>query len=314
MPSVLALPDNQQFTTLPDETILAADLRHGIPHVHACGGNARCSTCRVVVLEGLEHLTPRNEKETALATRLNLPESVRLACQTTVTEGTVRFRRPVIDELDVQLTWQELEQAGQQLGEEKRLAILFSDIENYTGFTEAMPAYDVIHVLNRYFELMGEVVRAHRGYISDFIGDGLMVVFGLENEATAATDAVAAAQAMLQAMERMNPYLRNMYGCSFRIRIGVHYGDVVVGHLGGAGLRKLATIGDAVNVAARIEAANKECGTNLLVSQAVVDEIGDTLAVRQGFLTPLKGKTGLHRLYEVDFSTEQVEPALVNGS
>jgi adenylate cyclase len=300
MPTLLALPDNRQFETLPGETILAADLRQGIAHVHACGGLARCSTCRVLVLDGLEHLTPRNELEQALASRINLPETVRLACQTTVTEGCVRFRRPVIDELDVQLTRQELERADQQLGEEKRLAILFSDIEDYTVFTESLPAYDVIHVLNRYFELMSEVVRAHRGRISDFIGDGLMVVFGLEDEATAAADAVAAARAMLQAMERLNPYLRNMYGCGFRIRIGVHYGDVVVGHLGGGDLRKLATIGDAVNVAARIEAANKECGTTLLVSQAVVDNLGDALPIRQGFLRPLKGKKGLHRLYEVD--------------
>jgi adenylate cyclase len=300
MPTLLALPDNRQFETLPGESILAADLRQGIAHVHACGGLARCSTCRVLVLDGLEHLTPRNELEQALASRINLPETVRLACQTTVTEGSVRFRRPVIDELDVQLTRQELERADQQLGEEKRLAILFSDIEDYTVFTESLPAYDVIHVLNRYFELMSEVVRAHRGRISDFIGDGLMVVFGLEDEATAAADAVAAARAMLQAMDRLNPYLRNMYGCGFRIRIGVHYGDVVVGHLGGGELRKLATIGDAVNVAARIEAANKDCGTTLLVSQAVVDNLGDALPIRQGFLRPLKGKKGLHRLYEVD--------------
>ena len=302
MPSILALPDNRQFEILPGETILAADLRQGIAHVHACGGNARCSTCRVVVLEGLEHLTPRNEQEQALATRINLPETVRLACQTTVADGSVRFRRPVIDELDIQLTQQALRHADQRLGEEKRLAILFSDIEDYTVFAEALPAYDVIHVLNRFFELMSEVVRAHRGRIIDYIGDGLMVVFGLESETTAAADAVAAARAMLQAIERKNPYLRNMYGYSFRVRIGIHYGEVVVGHLGGAELRKLAVIGDTVNVAARIEAANKDCGTTLLVSQAVVDELGDALPVRQGFLAPLKGKKGLHRLYEVDLN------------
>jgi adenylate cyclase len=299
MPSLVVLPDNQQFDSLPGETILAADLRHGIPHVHACGGLAHCSTCRVQVLDGLEYLPPRNDLEQALAQRLHLPGNMRLACQTTITEGAVRFRRPVIDELDVQLARQEMEHAGQQLGVEKRLAVLFSDIEDYTVFAETLPAYDVIHVLNRYFELMSEVVRAHRGRISDFIGDGLMVVFGMEDEATAAADAVAAARAMLLAVDRLNPYLRSMYGCGFRIRIGVHYGDVVVGHIGGPDMRKLATIGDTVNVAARIEAANKECGTSLLVSQAVVDALGDSLVVRQGFLAPLKGKKGMQRLYEV---------------
>jgi adenylate cyclase len=90
-----------------------------------------------------------------------------------------------------------------------------------------------------------------------------------------------------------------MYGRRFRIRIGIHYGDVVVGHIGGPAMRKLATIGDTVNVAARIEAANKTFGTTVLVSQVVVDELGACQLVRRGFLAPLKGKQGLHRLYEV---------------
>ncbi|SET70634.1 adenylate/guanylate cyclase domain-containing protein [Hymenobacter actinosclerus] len=299
MPRLLVLPDNQQFDSRPGETILAADLRHGVAHVHACGGQARCSTCRVQVLDGLEHLPPRNAPEQALAQRLRLPDNIRLACQTSATAGPVRFRRPVIDELDVRLTRQELAHPDQQLGEEKRLAVLFSDIEDYTVFAETLPAYDIIHVLNRYFELMSGVVRDHQGRVSDFIGDGLMAVFGMDDEATAAADAVAAGRAMLLAVEHLNPYLRTMYGCGFRVRIGIHYGDVVVGHIGGPDTRKLATIGDPVNVAARIEAANKELGTSLLVSQAVVDALGDSLTVRRGFLAPLKGKKGMHRLYEV---------------
>ena len=116
MPRLIALPDNQQFDSLPGETILAADLRQGIAHVHACGGMGRCSTCRVQVLEGLAHLPPRNAAEQALARRLRLPDNIRLACQTSATAGPVRFRRPVIDELDVQLTRQQLEHEGQQLG------------------------------------------------------------------------------------------------------------------------------------------------------------------------------------------------------
>jgi adenylate cyclase len=300
MAFLFALPDNKHFEMLPGETILAANLRHGIPHVHACGGQARCSTCRVLVLAGGEHLPPRTSLEQELAARLHLPDTMRLACQTTVNTGLVRFRRPVLDELDVDLTTQDLNQPDQQLGAEKHLAVLFSDIEDYTSFAEAVPPYDVIHVLRRYFELMSGVVHTHRGCVSDYIGDGLMAVFGLASPETAAADAVAAGRAMLRAVERLNPYFRTMYGRGLRIRLGVHYGEVVVGHIGGPALRKLATIGDAVNVASRIEAANKDWGTSFLVSQAVVDEVGDALLVRQGFLTPLKGKRGLHRLYEVD--------------
>jgi adenylate cyclase len=65
------LPDDLVVETEDVETILQASLRCGIPHTHVCGGNARCSTCRVLILEGLEHCDPRNEKEQAMADRLH---------------------------------------------------------------------------------------------------------------------------------------------------------------------------------------------------------------------------------------------------
>lgn len=299
MAQLYALPDHRTLTIAPGETILAATLRQGVAHVHACGGQARCSTCRVQVLEGLAYCSPRNAREQALSAHLHLPEPVRLACQTTVTGGEVRFSRPVLDQLDVNLAVQDLQLPDQQLGELRQVAVLFSDIEDYTVLADSLPPYDVVHVLNRYFGVMSEVVAAHNGHISDFIGDGLMVVFGLSHPNSAVPDALAAGHAMLRAVAQLNPYLEQMYGRSFHVRIGLHYGEAVVGHIGGNGFRKLATIGDTVNVAARIESANKEYGTYFLVSEAVVAAAGPALAVRQGFLAPLKGKKGLHRLYEV---------------
>ncbi|WP_210515949.1 adenylate/guanylate cyclase domain-containing protein [Hymenobacter terricola] len=298
------LPDNRDVPIGPEETILTATLRQHIPHVHACGGKGQCSTCRVQVLAGLEYCSPRNPCEQALADRIHLPPAVRLACQTTTTHN-LRIRRPILDNLDIELTRHELEHPDQQLGTEKRVAVLFSDIEDYTSFADELPAYDVIHVLNRYFDVMGEVVRAHHGYISDFIGDGLMVVFGLEHPETAVTDALAAGHAMMRQVTTLNAYLQQMYNRDFHVRIGLHYGPAVVGHIGGRGFRKLATIGDTVNVAARIESANKVFGTYFLVSEAVVEAAGPALSVRQGFLAPLKGKKGLHRLFEV---TPEVPP------
>jgi adenylate cyclase len=103
----------------------------------------------------------------------------------------------------------------------------------------------------------------------------------------------------MQRVALLNAYLQQMYCREFHVRIGLHYGPAVVGHIGGHGFRKLATIGDTVNVAARIESANKGLGTYFLVSEAVVEATGGTLEVRQGFLMPLKGKKGLHRLFEV---------------
>src|SRR5436190_18476813 len=84
------------------ETILRASLRAGIPHAHACGGQARCSTCRVQIVDGLDHCAPRTDKETALAGRLRFAPEVRLACQTTVS-GDVKVRRLALDQTDVAL-------------------------------------------------------------------------------------------------------------------------------------------------------------------------------------------------------------------
>ncbi|MET4076512.1 adenylate/guanylate cyclase domain-containing protein [Hymenobacter sp. UYCo722] len=292
------LPDNRNLAIAADETILAATLRQGVPHAHACGGHAQCSTCRVHVLDGLAHCSPRTAGEQALADRLRLPAAVRLACQTTST-GPLRLRRPILDALDVELTRHTLSHPDHQEGTQQQVAVLFSDIEDYTAFADAVPAYDVIHVLNRYFETMGEVVRTHNGHVSDYIGDGLMAVFGLAQPTTAVADALAAGQAMLRQVAPLNTYLQHMYDRTFRVRLGLHYGPAVVGHIGGGGLRKLATIGDTVNVAARIESANKEFGTYFLVSQAVVDAAGPSLVTGQEFRARLKGKKSEYHLYEV---------------
>src|SRR5574341_87284 len=122
------LPDEREVETSEAETILQASLRAGIPHAHACGGKARCSTCRVLILEGLEHCNPRNAKEKKLAERLHFGSEIRLACQTRIT-GEVKLRRPVLDEIDVELTSQiKAGAAPSSVGEEKKIAILFADI------------------------------------------------------------------------------------------------------------------------------------------------------------------------------------------
>jgi adenylate cyclase len=300
MSRLYSLPDEREVETQASESILQASLRAGIPHAHACGGKARCSTCRVLILEGLEHCNPRNAKEKKLAERLRFGPEIRLACQTRIT-GNVKLRRPVLDEIDVELTSQINPGAAPgSAGEEKQIAILFADISGYTSFCEALPPYDVIHVLSRYFHLIGKVITSHGGYISDYIGDGVMALFGLENPAEAALRAVKAGVEMLTTVETLNPYLETMYKKSFHIRIGVHYGEVVVGTIGVANLRKIAAIGDAVNFASRIEVANKEMGTKFLISDDPYQQVRDHVRVNRCCThVTLRGKSGEYVLYEV---------------
>lgn len=299
MPLINYRPDNREVEAAPGESILEAALRADIPHAHACAGKARCSTCRVVVVDGADNCAARTEAEATLASRLHFADNIRLACQTRVT-GDVTVRRPVLDAVDIAVTSQLGKDAlPDHVGEEKRIAILFADISGYTSFVESLPAYDVVHALNRYFYLMHGVVAENGGHVSDYIGDGLLAFFGVEDGSRAALDAVTAGLEMFGAVERLNAYLEPMYGRSFRIRIGVHYGEVVVGTIGIGDIRKLAAFGDAVNYASRVETANKAADTAFLISDAALDQVRGRVQIGRSITTTLRGKAGEHTLHEV---------------
>jgi adenylate cyclase len=279
--------------------ILHASLQNGIPHTHVCGGNARCSTCRVLILDGLENLCPRNEKEQKMALRRNFSSNVRLACQTTL-RGDVVLRRLVLDEEDRLLVDQEVANAApRSVGEERLLAILFSDIRDFTAFSEAHLPYDVIHALNRYFSRVGAIIHQCHGQIDNFMGDGIMALFGVDDLANATLNAVQAGLEMLRAVEDMQPYFESTFKTHIRIGVGVHYGEAVLGAIGAGDRRRLTAIGDAVNVASRVESANKDAGTSFLISQRAYQQVSDHVITGRSVELPLKGKTGMFLLREV---------------
>lgn len=298
-PAIEYLPDGMHLSTTSDLTILQTSLRAGIAHTHVCGGNARCSTCRVVVLEGLAHCRPRNEREQAMAERLGFSENIRLACQTRVT-GRVKIRRLVLDEEDIALTSQ-LQQNSRpgKVGEEKSLAILFIDIRDFTNFARTLPAYDVVHALNRFYQRMGRVVQRNLGQINNYLGDGMLVLFDDPDPKTAAIAAVRTGLEMVTELGQMRPYFRRTYGSSLDIGVGIHWGEAVVGNLGSAGEKRSLVIGDAINIASRIEAANKQVGTRILISEHVFSLARDHIRTGGRFSVPIKGVPGEQTLYEV---------------
>ncbi len=149
----------------PCKSLLELCLAHRIPLTHACGGMARCSTCRVVVLHGSEHCTARNAAEQDLANRLGFDTHVRLACQTHIS-GPAQVRRLVLDERDENFA-SSTGSSGKiaALGEEVVAAILFCDIRGFTAFSRRVMPYDAIHTLTRVESLsmlppLGSVLRA----------------------------------------------------------------------------------------------------------------------------------------------------------
>ena len=301
-------PDQRCVTVAPDETLLAASLRAGIPHACVCGGKARCSTCRVMVVDGLDVCTPRSAAEALMAVRLNFVPAIRLACQTRIT-GDVRVRRLVLDEQDVAISSQFAAAPENRpkpptpdihaTGEERQLAVLFADIRGFTTFAERQLPYDVVHALNRYFCEMGREIRACGGSINHYAGDGLMALFPGDDLADASWRAVSAGLAMLGAVARLQPYFRDNYATGLEIGIGVHCGAAVWGTIGDGTTATTTVIGDTVNVASRIEAATKALGVDLLVSAELFGQLAERLEVRRHDGIVLPGKQGRHTLYEV---------------
>lgn len=318
MATITCVPDGKTVHLEPSETILQADLRANIPHAHACGGKAKCSTCRIAILKGLENCSPRNELEQAIASRLGFASEVRLACQTRP-QGDVTFRRLVLDETDRAIASQLLKKRAGPIGESKPIAVLFSDIRGFTALAQTLSPYDVMFALNRHFHELGEIVESNGGYIDNFIGDAFMALFGVDGDKHAPFRSVKTAVEMLQANDRMGPSMEATYGHAFPIGIGVHYGEAVIGTLGSSNREKLTAIGDTVNVASRIEAANKEAGTRLLISGELYELVKDDVIMEDFIRVKLRGTQDRVSLYEIsgiqpaalarDLSLKSVDPS-----
>jgi class 3 adenylate cyclase/nitrite reductase/ring-hydroxylating ferredoxin subunit len=297
------------FDVAAGETLLEAALRSGIPLTHACGGRAKCSTCRVWVLDGLDDASPRSEVEQILADKLSFSDEMRLACQLRP-EGELRVRRLVLDETDLVMSNQLDRSAATRTGDAKNVTIFFSDIADFTSLSESLSPYDVMYLLNRYFAQAGEIIEQNDGYIDKFVGDGLMAIFGVDDQPNAPLRAVNAALQSLAAVDRMKPFFASMYDIDFDVRIGLHYGEAVIGSLGSIGHERLTAIGDVVNVASRVEAANKDAGTRLLISDALHDEVADKVEVADFIRTRLRGTSERITLHEIARLKPEVEAEL----
>ena len=171
------IPDQEKFNVelinerklevTPGETLLEASLKAGIDHLHACGGQAKCSTCRILVQKGEEFLTPPTEAEKALAARQKFPPEIRLACQVKVKGGPIRVHRLVRDKLDLDLMCcQEAVSSAKSLGCEKELALFFLDIRDFTPFAQTRLPFDVIHILNRFHRMAQNTIEQNNGSVT----------------------------------------------------------------------------------------------------------------------------------------------------
>ena len=304
-----SLPDNVTIDCVTGESVLEAARRAHLPIAHACGGKAKCSTCRIWILAGAESCPAKEALELEMTARLGLPDDIRLACQLRPT-GDIAFRRLVLDETDLRVANQLHRSDAAKSGEVKPVVLFFSDVAGFTSFSETLTPYDVMYILNRYFTQVGELIERNDGYIDKFVGDGLMAIFGVEGQPDAPIRSVNAALQTLAAVDRMKPFFASMYGIDFNIRIGLHLGEAVIGSIGSPGHERLTAIGDAVNVASRIEAANKEAGTRLLISEALYNRVKDEVEMSDFIRVRLRGTSDRITLYDIAKLRPETDRAL----
>lgn len=259
----------------PGASLLDVAQQAEISTIAACGGQSICSTCRVEVIEGLDQLTERSDAEKAIALKRQWPSSVRLACAASVVgTGPIRVKRLVTppDERRQQRRLQK--QKG--LGQIRKLAVLFADMRNFTAMTEALPAFDVVYILNRFYTTLKEVIVGHHGVINLIVGDEISAVFGLDDDPrVGCRAAVVAALEMLGRIKTLSRVFEREFGVKLEIGIGIHFGAVIVGQMGPVDDLRFGLVGETVIIASRLESYTRVLDVPLLVSASVVEHLQD---------------------------------------
>jgi len=248
--------------------VLDASRRAGIPHASICGGRGRCTTCRIRVLRGLDALPPPGLSERTALARLHAGPSVRLACQLRPRGDT-----SVLPLLPPNVTADDRRRRGTFGGDiERFVAIMFVDIRQSTALVEKRLPYDVVFLLNHFFDAVAGAVVEAGGSPNQFVGDGMMAIFGMHAEPReACRQALAATQLIHRRLAEMNRTMADELPQPIAIGIGLHAGSAILGELGFGERFLLTAIGDSVHVAARLQDLTKEYGCQLVVSQVVAD-------------------------------------------
>jgi adenylate cyclase len=184
-------------------------------------------------------------------------------------------------------------------GKTQTVTILFSDVRNFTELSEALGPRETVILLNEYFADMVEVVAHHGGILQKFIGDAIMALFGVPlKKPDDADNALAVANGMLVALAALNRRRSAAGKRTIDIGVGIATGEVVVGNIGSRTRMEYTVIGDSVNLASRLEGANKYYRTKILLDEATVQELRDPGLLREIDLLRVKGKDRPVGVYE----------------
>lgn len=191
-----------------------------------------------------------------------------------------------------------LQQKHELPAEVRHVCVMFLDIRNFTAFAEKRSPEEVITYLNDLFSELIEIVNRHRGIVNKFLGDGFMAVFGapISSEGRDVQNAVQAALEILAKVEALNQSARIP---PTRIGIGLHAGPAMTGSVGSVDRKEYTIIGDTVNLAARVEQLNKEHGSELLATAAVLEQCDGQFAASELAAVQVRGREEAVRLFRL---------------
>ncbi|HEY4521524.1 MAG TPA: adenylate/guanylate cyclase domain-containing protein [Candidatus Paceibacterota bacterium] len=177
-------------------------------------------------------------------------------------------------------------------GEEKEITILFSDIRGFTAFSEKTDPKTLVNFLNEYFSLMTKIVIQNKGTLDKYIGDAIMAFWGAPVENKNQADlAVKTAVEMIQAIRKFP---------GLKIGVGIHTGNAVAGNIGSEERVQYTAIGDAVNIASRLEGLNKEFGAEIIISEKTKNKLENNYKLKNLGNAAVKGKEEKINIYSID--------------
>ena len=253
-------------------TVLEASRSFGIAHLSMCGGRARCSTCRVRVIEGAAHCPPPGQDERRTLARIGAEADVRLACQLRP-QGAIAVV-PLLAPKDE--PWLKLRRERADPIREADVAVLLIDLQRWTGTTHSqLSPHDTIHAINLYFEAVGDAITEAGGVQSRFAGESAMAIFGLDDGFEAACNqALRAATQIERSMLSLNARLVQELGFSADVSLCIHAGPAVVGNTGHRDARTLTAVGETISIAQRLRALTRAGSARFVISRAAIAGAG----------------------------------------
>ena len=269
----LKYPNGRVIRVPIGTSVLEASLRNRIPHASVCGGKARCSTCRVRVIGDVRELPEPSRREAFVLARVGVGKdpSVRLACQLRPQCDIAFF--PIFPP---RMTAGMLRRSVRmRVDEERYLVSMFVDMRRSTAMAEKRLPFDTMFFINRFVGAVAKAVEDAGGQTNQFVGDGVLALFGLDCAPEAACRrALTAIGRIAVNVDELNTEFVQDLTEPIRFGIGVNGGEVVIGDVGYKDHVVFTALGDAVNVAARLQDLTKDFGCEALIADAVFARAG----------------------------------------